>query len=176
MPGRRPHPPGSPARTDQADGAHKDRSVETLAEQRDRQVTFGQADHHPGNDPVARIRVDIGTLRPAISGGRGNISIYPVGKRLRRLPLDRGSIERVPRGDAVHGVHIDAHLKVTEIARHSFSPFSRYGWAAGVLGWGGSRFSFASPYRGLVVVKAGGGYRAIDLSYKPSPGRWLTAW
>ena len=41
------------AQADQADGAHEDRRVEMLVEQRDRQVTLGRADHHPGSDSVA---------------------------------------------------------------------------------------------------------------------------
>src|SRR5580692_4767478 len=48
------------------------------------------------------------------------------GKRLGRLPLDRIRVKRVPRVDAIHGVQIDAHLKVTEIAWHRFSPFPMF--------------------------------------------------
>jgi hypothetical protein len=113
--------------------AHEDRRVEMFAEQRDRQVTVGWSDHHPGNDSVTRICGNVGALSPPISGGRGDMSVHPVRKRLGRLPLDRLTIERVPRGSAFYRVQIGADLKISEIALHAFWPFRSLQFAGAVM-------------------------------------------
>jgi hypothetical protein len=83
------------AQADQADRAHEDRRLKTLGEKVDRQVTLGRADHHPGNDSVVEICVNVGLLGSPIPGGRRHIPIHPVRKRLGRLPLDRSKVKGV---------------------------------------------------------------------------------
>ena len=71
-----------------------------LSEQVDGQVTLGRADHHSGNDPITRKRIDIGALSATVAGCCRDIPVHPVRERLKGFPLNRFKVERVPRGYA----------------------------------------------------------------------------
>ena len=64
-PGRPPRHRENRARTGRPDrSGHEHRRGEMFAEQLDRQIAFGRADHHPGHDAIARVCGDVRALGP----------------------------------------------------------------------------------------------------------------
>jgi hypothetical protein len=89
-----------------------------LAEQLDGQITFGRAHHHPGQDSIVRIGLDVGSLGSSVTGRSRHVPVYPVGEGLRCLPLNGREIEGVSGSLALHGLRVDKVLKVADVVSH----------------------------------------------------------